>query len=128
MMETKTHEEGTLTREEMLAYIEKQQPDMAEKLRRLVEKEPFLKDGNIYGEIFSDRQIGICYDSIFRTEYLRCRILETIREEARSVKQIAEILGRSPGEILWEVVELRRKNLLAMERLDDRTPLYRALG
>jgi len=42
------------------------------------------------------------------------------------VKRIAEELGQSPGEILGEVVELRRKNLLGIEKIDDRTPLYRA--
>jgi hypothetical protein len=36
------------------------------------------------------------------------------------------MLGRSPGEILWEVVELRRKNLVNLDKLDERTPLYRA--
>jgi len=114
------------SREEMIAVIARQRPDMGEKLRRLLEKESFLKDRNVYGESYSDRQVSVCYDAIFRTEYLRARILEVVREEARSVKQIAETLGKSPGEVLWEVVELRRKNLLGIERVDDRTPLYRA--
>jgi len=49
-----------------------------------------------------------------------------IRDEARSVPQIAEVLGKSPGSILWEVVELRRKNLVSIDKIDERTPLYRA--
>jgi hypothetical protein len=110
----------------MIAVIERQRPDMGEKLRRLLEKESFLKDRNVYGESYADRQVNVCYDAIFLTEYLRARILEVVREEARSVKQIAETLGKSPGEVLWEVVELRRNNLLGIERVDDRTPLYRA--
>jgi hypothetical protein len=114
------------SREEMLAAIEKQRPDMGQRLRMLLEKESFLKGKNVYGELYADRQIRICYDAIFRTEYLRCRILEVIRDQARSVKQIAEALGRSPREILQEVVELRRKNLAGIERIDERTPLYRA--
>ena len=114
------------SREEMIEFIEKQRPDMGKKLRMLLDKEPFLKDRNVYGESYADRQVSVCYDAIFRTEYLRARILEVVREEARSVKQIAETLGRTPGEVLWEVVELRRKNLLGIERVDDRTPLYRA--
>jgi len=114
------------TREEMLAYIEKQQPDMGEKLRNLLGRASFLKDKNVYGELYAERQINICYDAIFRDEYIRCRILEVIQDEARSVKQIAEMLGKSPGEVLWEVVELRRKNLVNLEKIDERTPLYRA--
>jgi hypothetical protein len=110
----------------MIAAIEKQRPDMGEKLRMLLERKSFLKGKNVYGELYADRQIDICYDAIFQSEYLRARILEVTRDEARSVKQIAEILGKSPGEVLWEVVELRRKNLLGIDKIDDRTPLYKA--
>ena len=127
-MQTANRGEDAPDRKAMLAFIEKQLPDMAGKLRRLEEKEGFLKARNVYGELYSDRQIQICYDAIFRTEYLRCRILETARKEALSVKRIAEILGKTPGEILAHVVELRRKNLMVIERIDDRTPLYRAVG
>jgi hypothetical protein len=125
-METEKFELEQPSREEMLSLIEKQRPDMAEKLKMLVGKESFLKGKNVYGELYADRQIDICYNAIFSAEYLRCRILEVIQDEARSVKQIAEMLGKSPGEILWEVVELRRRNLLGIEKIDDRTPLYRA--
>ena len=125
-MESNRFELEQLTREEMLAAIEKQRPDMGEKLRNLLGRESFLKDKNVYGELYAQGQINICYDAIFRDEYLRCRILEVIRDEARSVKQIAETLGKSPGEVLWGVVELRRKNLLSIDKIDDRTPLYRA--
>ncbi|MEW6443750.1 MAG: hypothetical protein AB1640_22640 [bacterium] len=116
------------SREEMIASIEKQSPGQAEKLRLLAAKESFLKEKNVYGEIYSERQIGICYDAIFSSEHLRSRILEATRAEALSVKQIAERLGAAPREILWEVVELRRKNLLAIEIIRERTPLYRAVG
>ena len=125
-MESNKFELEQATREEMLAVIEKQRPDMGEKLRNLLGRESFLKDKNVYGELYAESQINICYNAIFRDEYLRCRILEVIREEARSVKQIAEMLRRSPGEILWEVVELRRKNLVSIDKIDERTPLYRA--
>jgi hypothetical protein len=92
----------------------------------LLEKESFLKGKNVYGEHYSDRQIDVCYDAVFRAEYLRARILQVTRDQPLSVKQIAGELGKSPGEILWEVVELRRTNLLRIEKIDDRTPLYRA--
>ena len=113
-------------REEMLAFIEKQRPDMGEKLRMLLGRQTFLKEKNVYGELYADRQVDICFDEIFRAEYLRCRILEVIRDEPLSVKEIAQRLGRSPGEVLREVVELRRKNLLGIEKIEDRTPLYKA--
>ena len=125
-MEKEKFELEQPTREEMLTVIEKQRPDMGEKLRNLLGRESFLKDKNVYGELYAQGQVDICYDAIFRDEYTRCRILEVIRDEARSVPQIAEVLGKSPGSILWEVVELRRKNLVSIDRIDERTPLYRA--
>ena len=125
-MEKEKFELEQPTREEMLAFIEKQRPDMGEKLRNLLGRESFLKDKNVYGELYAQRQVDICYDAIFRDEYIRCRILEVLRDEARSVLQIAEMLGKAPGEILWEVVELRRKNLVSIDKIDERTPLYRA--
>jgi len=127
-MQTRNPEEKQLTREEMLDSIERQSPVQAEKLRMMLAKESFLKDKNVYRELYSDRQIGICYEAIFRAEYIRSRILEATRQEALSVKQIAEVLGKTPREILWEVVELRRKNLLAIDIIKERTPLYRAAG
>jgi hypothetical protein len=125
-MESNKFELEQPTREEMLAVIEKQRPDMGEKLRNLLGRESFLKDKNVYGELYAQGQVDICYDAIFRDEYIRCRILEVLQDEAKSVPQIAEVLGKSPGEILWEVVELRRKNLVNIDKLDERTPLYRA--
>ena len=127
-MQTRNPEEKQLTREEMLDSIERQSPVQAEKLRMMLAKESFLKDKNVYRELYSDRQIDICYEAIFRAEYIRSRILEATRQEALSVKQIAEVLGKTPREILWEVVELRRKNLLAIDIIKERTPLYRAAG
>jgi len=53
------------SREEMIAFIEKQRPDMGEKLRMLLEKESFLKGKNVYGELYSGRQIDVCYDAVF---------------------------------------------------------------
>jgi DNA-binding transcriptional ArsR family regulator len=124
---TRKSKESLPSREEMLARIEAQRPEAGARLRRLVEKEGLLRAGNVYGEPYSDRQIQICLDAVFRTEYLRAQILEQVREQDRSVKQIAEALGMTPGEILREVVELRRQNLVGMVRIEDRTPYYRAL-
>jgi len=108
------------------AYIEKILPDMAEKLQRLVAKEDMLKEKNVYGELYSDRQIDICYDAIIDAEYLRCRIIELLRVKPRSVKQMAVLLGNSPAEVLLQMIELRRKNMVVLDGIEDRTPIYSA--
>ena len=57
-MESNKFELEQPSREEMIAVIEKQRPDMGEKLRMLLEKESFLKGKNVYGELYADRQIS----------------------------------------------------------------------
>jgi len=126
MEEKKEQQPVEMTREIKFTYIENQLPDMAAKLRRLLEKESMLKEKNVYGELYSGRQIDICYDGIIDTEYLRCRILDLLRAKNRSVKQIAELLGKSPAEVLREMIELRRKNMVAIEGIEERTPIYKA--
>ena len=113
-------------RDELLEYIEQRLPDMGQRLRRLNDKRPLLREKNVYGELYSDRQMDVCVDAILQTQYLRCRILEHTSGDARSVKEIADALGVKPKDILKEVVELRRGNLLTLESVKDRTPLYRA--
>lgn len=126
-MQTNATEAKPLSRDEMLAYIEMHWPAQAEKLRMLVGKEPFLKTRNVYAELYSDRQIDICSDAIVRTEYFRSRILELTRQRALSVKELAEALGANARDTLQAVVELRRKNLLVIDVIKDRSPLYRAV-
>ncbi len=126
MQEKEEQQPAGMTREIKFAYIEKQLPDAAAKLRRLLEKESMLKEKNVYGELYSGRQVDICYDAIFDTEYLRCRILDLLRVKNRSVKQIAGLIGNSPAEVLREMIELRRKNMVAIEGIEDRTPVYKA--
>lgn len=127
-MQTNAPESKPLSREEMLAHIQQHWPAQAEKLLMLIGKEPFLRNRNVYGELYSDRQIDICSDAIVRTEYFRSRILELTRQQALSVKDLAEALGASAPETLQAVVELRRKNLLVIDVIKDRSPLYRAVG
>ena len=59
------------------------------------------------------------------TEFVRHMILEGAREAAVSAKELAERIGVDPAAVLREIVVLRRKNLLELEKIDGRTPLYR---
>ena len=108
------------------AYIEKILPDLEDKLHRLIAKEDMLKEKNVYGELYSDQQIDICFDAIIDAEYLRCRIIELLRVKPRSVKQLSVLVGHSPSEVLREMIELRRKNMVVIDGIEERTPIYSA--
>ena len=57
-MEKEKFELEQPTREEMLTVIEKQRPDMGEKLRNLMGRESFLKDKNVYGELYAQGPVS----------------------------------------------------------------------
>jgi hypothetical protein len=112
----------------MIKYIEEVNPDEAAKLNALLDKkEELIEKGNRYGERFTDRQYHMWVDPIVETALLRCRILERLREKPYSAKDLGEELGIRPGDALWHVTALRRKNLAAVDRIEERTPLYTAL-
>jgi hypothetical protein len=115
-----------LSYDEIISYVSLYMPGSCEKLKKLLEKEPFLRDKNAYGEIFSERQIELSFDPIFQTEYLRAKILEITSGEAKSVKEISQLLNEKPEKILSEIVELRRKNLINIHNIKEQTPFYRS--
>jgi DNA-binding transcriptional ArsR family regulator len=109
--------------------IRSQDPELAAKLTRLWEKEEVLQgEGNVYHERYSARQIELSFGRIVQTEALRARILKALRKGPRSVKKLAQALKLAPPEVLSHIVELRRRNRVALHHIEGRTPLYIALS
>ena len=96
------------------------------RLRSFVGKMVNLRDdGNVYGEKLTPEKLDEILDELVDVEILRHAILEGAREEAASCKQLAERIGVEPAAVLREIVVLRRKNLIELDRVDGTTPLYR---
>jgi DNA-binding IclR family transcriptional regulator len=51
-------------------------------------------------------------------------ILASLEEGARSVKDLAKNLAIPPERVFRYVTALVRKEMIQMEKVDDRTPLY----
>ncbi|MHC5054531.1 MAG: hypothetical protein ACYTKD_07425 [Planctomycetota bacterium] len=103
-----------------------QAASQAYRLRSLVGKVVNLRDeGNVYGEKVSGERLDELMDEFVDVEFVRHMILEGAREGAVSVKDLAERIGVAPEAVLREIVVLRRKNLLELDKIDGRTPLYR---
>jgi DNA-binding transcriptional ArsR family regulator len=99
------------------------------RLRSFTGKIVNLRDqGNVYGEKLPQEQLDGILDELVDVEYLRSVVLKATRTVPVSVKQIAESAGVDPAAVLQQIVVLRRKNLLELDRIDGRTPLYRAAG
>ena len=103
-----------------------QEAARAYRIRSFSGKVVNLRDtGNVYGEKVPQDRLDRIMDELVDVEFVRHMILEGARGGAVSAKDLAERIGVEPAAVLREIVVLRRKNLLELDRIDGRTPLYR---
>ena len=98
-----------------------------EKLRWVAAKQTeFMQDGNVYGEIFTSHEIGRLLDGVIMEEIMLQEILMLVEKEALSVKEIAKRLDISSPHTFQQIQALRRKELVEVSEIRDRSPLYAA--
>jgi hypothetical protein len=98
-----------------------------EKLRWVAAKQTeFMQDGNVYGEVFTSHEIGRILDGVIMEEVTLQEILMLVEKEALSVKEISEQLEIPSPETFRQVQALRRKELVEVSKIRDRSPLYTA--
>jgi len=96
-----------------------------EKLRWVAAKQTeFMQDGNVYGEVFTSHEIGRLLDGVIVEEIMLQEILMLVEKEALSVKEISEQLEIPSPETFQQVQALRRKELVSVSEIRDRSPLY----
>lgn len=96
------------------------------KLRWVIGKRlEFMTDGNLYGEVFTEHELGRMYDEIVMDE---CTIQEIVLRGERkpvSVEELAAALKTSPHRIVRELVDMRRMGMAEIEKVEGHTPLWR---
>jgi len=98
------------------------------RLRVLLGREKELTESvNVYGEKISDENFDALLDDVVREEYTRYKIHQLTRSGSLSVKELAKEIGITPDEVLKQIVEMRRKNMIQFDCLEGQTPLYKAL-
>ncbi|MEM2994681.1 MAG: hydrogenase iron-sulfur subunit [Candidatus Bathyarchaeia archaeon] len=98
------------------------------RLRVLLGREKELTESvNVYGEKISQEEFDALLDEIVWEEFMRHKIHVLTKAKPFSVKDLAETLGVKPSVVLRQIVEMRRKNMIALDRVEGATPLYRAL-
>ena len=98
------------------------------RLRLIVGREKTMaEDGNVYGEKVSEEEFNKTVEDIIISEYVRNRIYLLLRDEPLSVKELSKRLDLEPPRVLRHIVLMRRKGLVAINRIDGTTPLYTAL-
>lgn len=96
-----------------------------EKMRWIIGKRtPFLESGNIYEEIFTEHEFNRAIDMIIIEETEVQEILGRLEESAQSVKDLAHVLAIPSERVFRYVTALVRKEMIRLEKVDDRTPFY----
>ena len=100
-----------------------------EKMRWLIGKKiEFLKSGNKYAEIFTEHEFKRAIDMIIAEETEAQEILLQLQEGPRSVKNLAQALAIPSARVFRYIAALNRKEMVALEKISGRSPLYRLLS
>ena len=98
------------------------------RLRVLVGRERELTEKvNVYGEKISQEEFDSLLDEIVRAEFIRHKIHILTKQKPLSVKELAAIIRMEPALVLRHIVDMRRKGMIALDRVEETTLLYRAL-
>lgn len=95
------------------------------RLRALVGREIELtEEGNVYNEKLAQEKLDGLYETIVRDEFLRHRILQLTKNRPLSVKDISKYVNYTPLVILKQIVSLKDRGLISVDRIDGTSPLY----
>jgi len=97
----------------------------SEKIRWVIGKRtPFMEEGNMYGEIFTEHEFNRAIDMIIVEEAEVQEILGKLKEGAQSVKDLAKALAIPTERVFRYITALKRKDMVALERISERTPIF----
>jgi hypothetical protein len=115
--------------EQLLANIQAAKKAASDsRLRTLVGREKKLtEETNVYGERVKQEEFDKLMEESINEEYLRSRIYLLTKYKPMSVEELAKHLDVDSSLVLQHTVAMRRKGLLAMDRIEGDTPLYMAL-
>jgi F420-non-reducing hydrogenase iron-sulfur subunit len=97
-------------------------------LRVLLGREKELTEvKNAYGEKVSQEDFDAALKGVVASEFMRHKIHLLVKSKPLSVKTLAESVGVKPAAVLRHIVDMRRKGLIALDHVEENTPLYKAL-
>jgi coenzyme F420-reducing hydrogenase delta subunit len=98
------------------------------KLRILVGRELELTEkNNVYQEKLSQEEFDSMLDEIVEAEFIQHKIHLLTRTKPLPVKVLAEAVEMKPAAVLRQIVDMRRRNMIALDHIEGTTPFYKAL-
>lgn len=99
------------------------------RLRVLLGREEELTEVlNVYGEKIPQEEFNSLLDEIVEAEFTRNKIQLLTKAKPLPVKALAEAVEMKPSDVLKHIVNMRRRNMIALDHIEGQTPFYRALG
>ena len=98
------------------------------RLRVLLGREKELTEGvNVYGEKIPQDEFDALMDEIVKEEFIRHKFYLLTKTKPLSVKDLAKTVEMKPSDVLRQIVDMRRRNMLALDHVEGTTPFYKAL-
>lgn len=98
------------------------------RIRSLLGHEVHMAEvGNVYGEKVREEDLRRIIDLALEEEFRRNLILEIASAKPASAKEMSQVVGVPPDEVVGHIATLRQKNLLGIDHIDGMTPFYVAL-
>ncbi len=95
------------------------------RLRLLAGKTYILAEkGNVYKKKIERERLRKLTDDIVNEEMLRHNILRVLMKKPFSVKEMAKKIKISPKEVLEQVVVLKERGLVGLEKIEGSSPIY----
>ena len=97
------------------------------RLRVLLGREEELTEiANSFGEKILPEEFEGITNEIVKEEFVRHKIQVLTKAKPLSVKILAEVTGMKTSKVLEHIVDMRRKNMIALDHIEGTTPLYKA--
>lgn len=98
------------------------------RLRALVGKwRRVVEQGNVYGDKIDEEEWREMIERSIDEELIRSQIILLLKEKPRSCIDLAQEIGVDPALALRGLTFLRQKNLIDVQKVEGRTPLYQVL-
>ncbi len=100
-----------------------------DRLRWLVGRErELVEEGNVFGERLPQEEFDRVMVESIGKEYLSNRILQSLEGRALTVREMGEVVGLPPAEVLKRLVALERDGLVSVIEIDGNSPRYSRIG
>ena len=98
------------------------------RLRVLVGRERELTEkNNAYNEKITQEDFDSLLDKVVEAEFVRQKIYVLTQAEPLPIRVLAEATSLKPEEVLRQIVDMRRRNMITVDHIEGTTPLFRAL-